>query len=107
MSKTVENALSGLREFGLKKIEELDKIFEENQVWLASVVEDAKRQLVEAGPAIKKRRLTSNDVGITHQSQASKPVQSLLCEVVGHGNLTVAYILSSCSLDFFAEYCSA
>lgn len=73
MSKTFETVLSGLRELGLKKLAELESLYEGHQSWLSSAVNDVKRQLAEQGPAIKKRRTgpDNEDVVIAEPGKAS------------------------------------
>ena len=60
MTSVFEKALSGLRELGLKKLAELDDLCDGHQTWLASAVEDVKRQISERVPAAKKRRVGLN-----------------------------------------------
>ncbi len=71
MSKTFDSVLSGFRELGLKKLEELDKLCDDNRSWLVSAVADVKRQIAEAGPAAKKQRVGPNpaDVVTTHPAE--------------------------------------
>ena len=73
MSKSFETVLSGLRELGMKKLAEIESVYEGHQSWLSSAVEDVKRQLAEHGPAIKKRRTgpDTEDVVISEPAKAS------------------------------------
>jgi hypothetical protein len=77
MSKIVENALSGLREFGLKKLSELDTLCESHHAWLAAAVEDVKRQIAETGHAAKKRRVGADSVDNIAEDNTKVSRQSL------------------------------